>query len=347
MILSAYVLFTLVFFEAVLRTAYSFEPFLVRTIGNDPLSWRRLWVLGQKKTGQTLIFPTETYDPTLGWRNAPNLVDAPLSESYTASTNSSGFRGCREISGEKTVPRILLLGDSYTFGDQANDDELFSAILQELLTGTEVINLGVRGYGHDQMLLQFKEIGVELEPDIVILGFLTMDMERNLLDFRNFAKPKFVLEGGELVLTNSPVPEPAEVLADDWKRFRLYDLWVFFDHVIAGYSGEKDAMAEDISGYILSELSTAILDAGAVPVFVYFPSDHDIRAYPNIPGGEVYLSDSCREHPATICSSAWDEFSAEIAAGVQYRQIGHWDAAGHRTAAMAIYNLILEKQLVP
>jgi hypothetical protein len=41
-----------------------------------------------------------------------------------------------------------------------------------MLPHTEVINMGVHGYGHDQMLILFGEEGVKYEPDIVILGFL-------------------------------------------------------------------------------------------------------------------------------------------------------------------------------
>jgi len=345
--LAAYLILTLVLFEAVLRVAYSIEPFLLRTMGDEPLSWQRLWVWGQKRTGLDLVFPIEVYDPLLGWRTAPGLVDVSLGENYLVNTNSSGFRGRLEISEHKNLPRILLLGDSYTFGDQANDDEVFGSLLQQMLPGTEVINMGVRGYGHDQMLLLFQEAGIQLEPDIVILGFLTMDMERNLLDFRNFAKPKYELVGDQLILTNSPVPSPEEVLETDWQRPRLYDLWAFFDHAFAGYSGEKKVEADEITAFILAGLTQAILDSGAVPVFVYFPSDHDIRAYPTRPDGDVYLQAFCRTNPATICTSAWDEFSSGIATGVQYRQLGHWDAAGHRTMAEALYNFILEKKLIP
>jgi hypothetical protein len=50
------------------------------------------------------------------------------------------------------------------------------------------INMGVHGYGHDQMLILFGEEGVKYEPDIVILGFLPLDMARNVLKFRDFAK---------------------------------------------------------------------------------------------------------------------------------------------------------------
>ena len=111
-----------------------------------------------------------------------------------------------------------MLGDSFTFGEDVGDDETYSHHLEQLLPGTEVINLGVHGYGHDQMLIYLREEGVRYRPDVVILGFLTGDMERNVLSFRDYAKPRFVLDGGKLALRNSPVPPPAEMAAaEKWR----------------------------------------------------------------------------------------------------------------------------------
>jgi hypothetical protein len=58
-------------------------------------------------------------------------------------------------------------------------------------TGTEVLNLGVHGYGHDQMLLYLREEGLRYRPDVVLLGFVQIDMPRNQLSFRDYAKPRF------------------------------------------------------------------------------------------------------------------------------------------------------------
>ena len=53
-----------------------------------------------------------------------------------------------------------MLGDSFTFGEDVGDDETYSHHLEQLLPGTEVINLGVHGYGHDQMLIYLREEGI-------------------------------------------------------------------------------------------------------------------------------------------------------------------------------------------
>jgi len=63
------------------------------------------------------------------------------------TTNSLGLRG-KEITLEKPsgYKRILVLGDSFTFGLYVSDEETYPAVLEKLLTGqghkVEVINAG-------------------------------------------------------------------------------------------------------------------------------------------------------------------------------------------------------------
>ena len=60
--------------------------------------------------------------------------------------------------------RIVTLGDSYTFGDEVSDDETYSHYLERCLPDTEVMNFGLSGYGHDQMLLYLEQEGVKYHP---------------------------------------------------------------------------------------------------------------------------------------------------------------------------------------
>jgi hypothetical protein len=58
------------------------------------------------------------------------------------------------------------------------------------------------------MLIRLREEGLRYEPDLVVLGYYADDVSRNALAFRDYAKPRFVLRDGSLVLTGSPVPTP-------------------------------------------------------------------------------------------------------------------------------------------
>jgi hypothetical protein len=160
----------------------------------------------------------------------------------------------------------LILGDSFTFGDEVSDNETYSYCLQEMLPHTEVINMGVHGYGHDQMLILLREEGVKYEPDIVILGFLALDMSRNLLKFRDFAKPRFALERGELKLAGTPVPRPEDILQWDRTRPRILDIFSLMLHKVTKLSGLQKKEMEDITTAILTDMIGLIESIHAIPI---------------------------------------------------------------------------------
>ncbi len=58
---------------------------------------------------------------------------------------------------------ILAVGDSYTYGEEVNDDQTWPAYLQRL-TGRRVLNGGVTGYGFDQTVLRAEQLADKLSP---------------------------------------------------------------------------------------------------------------------------------------------------------------------------------------
>jgi hypothetical protein len=92
--------------------------------------------------------------------------------------NSLGYRGPEfdREKGDRT--RILVLGDSFTFGHGVAAEETYSSALERALNGAgldqgaEVINAGYASCNYpDTYYLYLKRVGLELEPDIVIVGF--------------------------------------------------------------------------------------------------------------------------------------------------------------------------------
>jgi lysophospholipase L1-like esterase len=97
-------------------------------------------------------------------------------------TNSLGLRD-REISPDKTpgVRRLLVLGDSMTFGWGTPEEDTYPKTLERLLNRNgiryEVINAGVGNYNSAQEVAYFKSRGIGLQPDELILGFYINDAE--------------------------------------------------------------------------------------------------------------------------------------------------------------------------
>ncbi len=207
-----YALFLALVAELVLRVALSSAQVIARLGPETDVSRRVMWYALHSGEAE-IYYRFDRFDEKLGWTSKPSVPRRARVPQQTVNTNSAGFRGARDFALEKPpgVFRIAMLGDSFTFGDEVSDEETYPAKLQQLLPRAEVINMGVHGYAHDQMLLLFENEGVQYRPDLVVLGFVAVDMARNLLTFRDYAKPSFVLEDGTLRVRGIPVPPPEQL----------------------------------------------------------------------------------------------------------------------------------------
>ncbi len=101
--------------------------------------------------------------------------------------NTLGFRDTREYAIEKAPGtfRILVLGDSVTFGHGTLNETTYPFLLEQRLkqwrpgVKWEVWNLGVPGYNTSQELAYLNEIGPRYAPDLVIAGFYPNDFTAN------------------------------------------------------------------------------------------------------------------------------------------------------------------------
>ena len=126
--------------------------------------------------------PQERYvcDPVLGHKLVPG--QNAFTHAYPVTTNSHGFRD-REYSmvpGPGTV-RVLVLGDSLTFGVGAAVEDTYPKQLEAMLnlpgqTKYEVINTGVASYDTWQEVTFFRNKGVEFQPGIVVVGVYANDI---------------------------------------------------------------------------------------------------------------------------------------------------------------------------
>ena len=88
-------------------------------------------------------------------------------------TNSLGIRD-KEINRNSDELLILCLGDSSTYGWFINENDTYPRILENILSkkmnlNCRVVNAGIPGYTTRQTLLFLKKVGINLEPDLVIM----------------------------------------------------------------------------------------------------------------------------------------------------------------------------------
>jgi len=98
--------------------------------------------------------------------------------------NQLGLRG-REISRTppEGVKRILLVGDSFTFGQGVNDHDTLARCLERSLNNAapgfsyEVVNAGRSDTNMSDHVMFLREVGLQLEPRIVVVQFYLNDLE--------------------------------------------------------------------------------------------------------------------------------------------------------------------------
>jgi len=124
-------------------------------------------------------------DPTRRQRLRPNYTG--WFAGVPVHINRLGFRDDREYSLEKgpSTFRLLVLGDSVTFGHGSVAEHTYPALLEQKLKAWrpdvdwQVWNLGVPGYNTSQELAHLLDVGPAFKPDLVIIGFFVNDLIEN------------------------------------------------------------------------------------------------------------------------------------------------------------------------
>lgn len=334
--------------ELVLRLAFAFPPTAERLAMNDDLSYRRAWMRRQR-SGDDVLARIDRYDPLLGWRPRPDLAIS-MWDGKKLTTNAQGFRSHRDYAAEKSSSslRLLVLGDSFTFGEEVADDEVWTQRLELLCPRLEVFNLGVHGYGHDQMLLLLRELGRQLAPDVVLVGFLNTDMYRNVLSFRDYAKPRFVLEGGELRLSSIPVPTPEELLRSDRWRPRLVDFAVLAGSRFENLVGLRTWRKRRMTAVLIGEIARFSSGLDASPALVFLPAGSDLEGPDPERHFERFFWQVCRQTDGLTCMSVSEALLQAVAVEAECCTApqSHWNGRGHELAAQSLLRSLLDTGLV-
>ena len=162
-----------------------------------------------------------TYHPTFGYHFVPGLKARVEHEGggYLVRANELGFRSEREFEPSKPsdVFRVLLFGDSFAAGMGVSNRDRFGDLLEQNVPGLEVFNFAVPGSGPDTQYLIYRELGSQIEHDLVLIAVWVQNIRRIVARYRSerlgdgevrwVPKPYFQLGAdGELSLHNCPVP---------------------------------------------------------------------------------------------------------------------------------------------
>jgi hypothetical protein len=124
-------------------------------------------------------------DPVLGWEPVPATTRREATCVGDEIVYSIAADGARDYPGYLPADAtIIVVGDSYAFGDEVGDAGAFPAVLAEL-RDEPVANLGVGGYGPVQALLRL-ERHIDRYPNAraVVLGIMYENVHRMVNSYR-------------------------------------------------------------------------------------------------------------------------------------------------------------------
>lgn len=142
-------------------------------------------------------------EPDLGWVCSNDSLLKFSNPKYNDSSivykiNKQGFRNKLDFdsfNSKNEKIKIMLLGESFIMSVYLQEEKTISYKLSKDLGDNYIIyNLGIPGYGIDQMLLSYEKYSPVLNPDIVVLFYIDEDIPRVLEAYRKVEgmnKPSF------------------------------------------------------------------------------------------------------------------------------------------------------------
>ncbi len=167
--------------------------------------------------------------PDLGFASVPLTGTSEL-----ASFDRLGFRvplNQKDRDEPLPEPRMLFLGDSFTYGYLLTPGETFPVRAAESLGGT-ALNAGMGSYGLAQMLVQAREWIPELKPDYVVVQYSPLIVGRATIRFaqmRGALVPvPYMTDADGAVSVAPPVFESVNFDLPMWEYGRAEGGWASF-----------------------------------------------------------------------------------------------------------------------
>lgn len=286
---------------------------------------------------------------------------------WSFTHDSTGRRVTGLSDRRKAAARVLLLGDSFTYGQGVNDEQTFASVLEQRLSQGEspiaVVNAGNPAQGTDYALRFFESVGRDLKPDVTVLGFYANDFRDNertstalyrvsadgtLTERRFRARTDRVSLRGSLyrwIVARSHLANLGRTVI---LRVREGGGPSGFPRdVYEGYVTEKN---KGLTQIFLHRLVKVVREAQSDLLIVYFPTADEVKLYREtgrIPRNETTLRDSLTPvshglisllpvlagSPEALEKLYFDEQNVG-------RPSGHWTAMGHTIVANLIEDVV-------
>jgi len=270
-----------------------------------PTTWEEYFLRSYMETGTLVYAGIHQPHPTRGWSMKPSANSA-TSPDIHYTTNRQGYRALYDFANKPDKYQVLIVGDSYTFGDDIDDQYTWPHLLQQQNAKLNVFNMGGTGYGTDQMLITLQEEISAYKPDLVIAAFIGNDLYRATLPFRDYKKPRFLLSrSGELYLTNTPVGNIPEVINEivdkgsfSYSPIQTINLFNILTHQLTPVQQPAcNCACGQLNTAIFLKMQQLTSVHNAEFLMIYLPRGIEIHKSEGTSDGEIFFEHYRTEHP--------------------------------------------------
>lgn len=276
-------------------------------------------------------------DPEFGYRLRSNLDvhRVRFGCDWRFTSDESGLRIVPQNPSAAQTPTVVILGDSFMFGDGVNDDETCAAALAR--RGFHIVNLSTTGYGpHQELLALRRYLAAGNRPDWVVTVSYTNDIQDVVSSYQSMHyQPTASLQDGKLVL--SEFDSPVTDLIGDYSYLLMIIRAALFHSVV-----RTDGNGPEIAAACLAAIELEASTAGARTLFFACDAIHPDHIQPLVRAAHsrglplVDLSRLLAERIKTgqdlICPDGfhWNEAGSEL---VSESIVNEIEAASIRTSA--------------
>ena len=293
------------------------------------------------------------YDKDMGLMHIPHLKGSeyyPGVYDFDFSNEENGFRTTHKGAVPDFInKKIMLIGDSFTYGKGVNDEETFAYRLQDYLLGdsTQVINAGVEGRGTDHALRCYQHYKDEYQPNTVIYFSHFNDLADNMreeyyeivndstLNIKTF---EHALGGKKEVLRKSKL---YNWLISNSHFFALIKK-VLVQKLMSGQvvryeDGIDMEKAKQLTAIYIDQLRKEVEADGRKFIAYYIPATNDIEARlkGEITEQEQFFDNYFKEKNITFYNLSADFIDSGETEILKHFYLleGHWNPNGHQLAA--------------
>lgn len=272
--------------------------------------------LGNVGTPYVLEDPDTIYAHIPGKRGR---MESPGEFAIRFAINDKALRG-REVAYERSgADRVLAIGDSFTFGVGANDDETWPAALErELRTrrpgrAVEVVNGGTQGWGLAEYWIWLEKEGHRYAPDDVVVAVHASDWtsaDRGLVTLDDAGRPvrhrREAAGIGRLKEITARIPGYETLM--EWSVLASFLKTRLAHRMRGGTTQTLEATGADGAGLerfdrgwpinraVLLELERRVDEIGGGLALVFIPTWEHVLGEPGYQGSEARFREALRAH---------------------------------------------------